>query len=475
MIEDPSRPRAPPKPKVGRRGSGCDDAIGSTQRAVFKTIFTRRWASLHVNHRSIAASAALIGVLTIVAKLFVAGREIAIASRFGTSGLVDSYQLALTITTWLPMMIASVTAVVVVPRLVALRTCPVEYRSFVAELNGTMLLLGLAVAALTLIAAPTAAALMASGENWQTLDLTSTLSQEMAPLAFLTVATAYFSVRLQALQRFAYSITEAVPALAIALFVLLPGELSGSTRLAFGTLIGFLLQALLLGGLTQSEDVSVGGFKVRHRSAEWRPLYRSALLMFAGQIMIALTLPIDQAFAARLGPGAVASLGYANRIIILATSLGGIVLARALLPVLSAAVATGDRELAARHARQWAWLLMGLGALGSAAAFLLSDWAVSLLFERGAFTRADSIAVAAIVRAGALQLPFYFAGLALVQWLAALGRYSTLLLIACVALALKLTMNFLLVPIFGLQGLMIATAAMYALSFAWQYYTARKS
>jgi O-antigen/teichoic acid export membrane protein len=36
-------------------------------------------------------------------------------------------------------------------------------------------------------------------------------------------------------------------------------------------------------------------------------------------------------------------------------------------------------------------------------------------------------------------------------------------------------MNFLLVPIFGLQGLMIATAAMYALSFAWQYYTARKS
>jgi O-antigen/teichoic acid export membrane protein len=62
-----------------------------------------------------------------------------------------------------------------------------------------------------------------------------------------------------------------------------------------------------------------------------------------------------------------------------------------------------------------------------------------------------------------------------VQWLAALGRYSTLLLIACVALALKLTMNFLLVPIFGLQGLMIATAAMYALSFAWQYYTARKS
>jgi peptidoglycan biosynthesis protein MviN/MurJ (putative lipid II flippase) len=166
-----------------------------------------------------------------------------------------------------------------------------------------MLLLGLTVAALTLIAAPTAAALMASAENWQTRELTSTLSQEMAPLAFLTVATAYFSVRLQALQRFAYSITEAVPALAIALFVLLPGELSGSTRLAFGTLIGFLLQALLLGGLTQSEDVSVGGFKVRHRSAEWRPLYRSALLMFAGQIMIALTLPIDQAFAARHSQG----------------------------------------------------------------------------------------------------------------------------------------------------------------------------
>lgn len=464
----------PPKAPVAGRGSG-DQVVESTRTSAFKTIFTRRWASLHVNHRSIAASAALIGLLSIVAKLFVAGREIAIAARFGTSGLVDSYQLSLTITTWLPMMVASVTAVVVVPRLVALQARPQEYRSFVAELNATVLLLGMAVAVLTLIAAPFASALMASGANWQTVDLTATLSQQMAPLAFLTISAAYFSVRLQALQRFAYSITEAVPALAIALFVLAPGDLGGSARLALGTLIGFLLQALLLAALTQSQDVSIGGFNVRHRSAEWRPLYRSALLMLAGQILIALTLPIDQAFAARLGPGSVASLGYANRIIILATSLGGIILARALLPVLSGAVAAGDRELAARHAREWAWLLMGLGALGLATAFLLSDWAVALLFERGAFTQADSIAVAAVVRAGALQLPFYFAGLALVQWLAAMGRYSTLLVIACFALALKLSLNFLLVPILGLQGLMIATAAMYALSFAWQYYTVRRS
>jgi murein biosynthesis integral membrane protein MurJ len=433
-----------------------------------------RLAAVHPNHKRIAAGAALIGVLTIVAKLFVAAREMAIAWRYGVGTTVDAYQLALTITTWLPMMLTSVMTVVLVPRLVALGNRPAERRSFVAELNGTVLMLGIAVAALTWIAAPAASALLASGSNAATLELTATMSRQMAPVAVFTIVVGYLSARLQSRERFAYSVTEALPAIAIGLLVIAPWVHGGAAPLIWGTLVGFLIQALVLGAMTARGDMGLGGLRIRHRSPEWRTLYGSLLVMAAGQVVLASTIPIDQAFASRLGPGAVATLGYANRIVMLISGFGAIVLARALLPVLSSTVADGSHELGGRQARQWVWLLMLIGAAITVAVWLLAPWAVSVIFERGAFTTADSEAVAHVLRYGALQIPFYFAGLTAVQWIAARGRYASLLVIACLAILLKVAMNLLLVQSFGLAGIMMATAGMYALSFACLYFAANR-
>jgi murein biosynthesis integral membrane protein MurJ len=433
-----------------------------------------RLAAVHPNHKRIAAGAALIGVLTIVAKLFVAAREMAIAWRYGVGTTVDAYQLALTITTWLPMMLTSVMTVVLVPRLVALGNRPAERRSFVAELNGTVLMLGIAVAALTWIAAPAASALLASGSNAATLELTATMSRLMTPVALFAIVVGYLSARLQSRERFAYSVTEALPAIAIGLLVIAPWVHGGAAPLIWGTLVGFLIQALVLGAMTARGDMGLGGLRIRHRSPEWRTLYGSLLVMAAGQVVLASTIPIDQAFASRLGPGAVATLGYANRIVMLISGFGAIVLARALLPVLSSTVADGSHELGGRQARQWVWLLMLIGAAITVAVWLLAPWAVSVIFERGAFTTADSEAVAHVLRYGALQIPFYFAGLTAVQWIAARGRYASLLVIACLAILLKVAMNLLLVQSFGLAGIMMATAGMYALSFACLYFAANR-
>jgi peptidoglycan biosynthesis protein MviN/MurJ (putative lipid II flippase) len=303
------------------------------------------------------------------------------------------------------------------------------------------------------------------------------MARLMAPVGLFTIICGYLSARLQSREHFSFSITEAIPAAVIALFVLSPFAMSSTTRLAAGTLIGFLLQLVVLLAMVQGESSMVGTAAIRlaHRSGEWRSLYRSVLVMLAAQAMLGFTIPLDQAFAARLGPGAIATLGYANRLVFLATNFGAVVLARALLPVLSGAVVKGDLRLGAHQARQWAFLLLGLGAVGALGIWMVSDWAVALVFERGAFGAEDSAKVASALRMGALQLPFYFGGLALVQWLAALGRYSALLVIAALGLATKLVLNILLVPGFGLEGIMLASAAMYALSFLCQMRAAQIS
>ena len=428
-------------------------------RPLFQRVFRT-----HSNHKRIAAGALVIGLLTVLAKAFVAGREIAIAWRYGVSVTVDAYQLALTITMWLPMMLMSVMTVVLVPRLVGLEGKP-ERRQFIAELNGTVLVLGLIVALLTMVAAPSVSLLLASGGDSRTVELTTTMARYMSPVALFSIWIGYLSARLQSRERFAYTVTEAIPAIVIALFIADVVQIGGLAPLVWGTIVGFLFQAVVLSGMVQRNDLGMGSYSLRHRSLEWRSLFASGAIMVIAQTVLALSIPIDQAFAARIGEGAVATLGYANRIAILITGFATVVLARALLPVLSRTIAEGERTLAARQARQWAGLLFVFGALAAFVVWFLAEWGVGIAFERGAFTHDDTEAVASVLQFAALQLPFYFAGLALVQLYAAAGRFTALLMITSCGLAVKIGANAAFVPFVGIEGLMLSTTFMYLTTF----------
>jgi len=410
-----------------------------------------------------------IGVLTIVAKLFVAGREIAIAWRFGVSPTVDAYQLAVTIVTWVPMMLVSAGSIVLVPRFVALHGRSTERHRFIAELNGTLLWLSLALAITIWIIAPVGAGLLGTKARAHTIDLTVRICRMMSPVVWAVVWAGYLSARLQARERFAYTITEAVPALGIAAAVVAPLLTTPEVRLGWATSAGYVAQVAVLALMVRRAD-GVGQVAFTHNAPEWSPLYRDLGVMVLGQVVITLALPIDQAFAARIGAGAVATLGYASRIVVLVTGLGAVVFTRALLPVFSREIVGGDPEAAARHARQWSFLLAGSGIALFALIWLLAPWAVSLFFQRGAFTASDADAVAHVLRFGMVQVPFYLGGLALVQWIAAKGSYSSLLWISCGGLVTKVLLSLLLVRPLGLAGLMLATAAMYGFSFACQYW-----
>ena len=421
------------------------------------TVLFGRLRAVHPNHKRIASGAVRIGLLVLAAKLFVAAREIAIAWRYGISEVVDAYQLSLTITTWLPMMLVGVMTVVLVPRFV--QTQSTDRRMFIAELNGSVLLLGLALGVLTWLAAPAAADLLADDSD--VVRLTKAMAAQMAPIALLIIPAGYLSARMQARERYGYTATEALQALVVSLFVLAPLGLGVTQLLVLGTLFGYFLQLLLLGAMTHQADPPLGNLEFQHRSAEWQSLYGSLLLMGVGQVLITAALPIDQSFATRLGEGAVATLGYANRIIILVTGLATVVIGRALLPIFSAAAASGAIEVGRRQALQWAVLLFAAGGLSASLLWWLAPDIVRFLFQRGAFGEQATADVATAVRYGLLQLPPYCGGIVLVQWYAATGRFRSMFTMNAAALLVKIALNAALAPSYGLAGIMISTAGMY--------------
>ena len=197
----------------------------------------------------------------------------------------------------------------------------------------------------------------------------------------------------------------------------------------------------------------------------WSDFLKGFLLVAGGQLLLSATTLIDQLMVVRLGSGSVSELGYANRMLSFVLTIGVTAVSRATLPVFAEATAqVGSDPL--KQFRFWIVALFGTGWAIAVVGWLMSPWAVSLLYQRGAFDRADVDAVSGVVRLGLLQLPFYFSAIVCTQALASERRYSKLLQVSLLMTATKLAANFLLVPALGVGGVQVATALMYAVALA---------
>jgi peptidoglycan biosynthesis protein MviN/MurJ (putative lipid II flippase) len=150
-----------------------------------------------------------------------------------------------------------------------------------------------------------------------------------------------------------------------------------------------------------------------HSSPEWRGVYSALGVMIARSLIASLVTPVDQMFAARLGDGSVAILGYANRLVALITGLGAVTLARALLPVFSRAAVADQISRGYRQASRWTWISFACGLVAITVGWPSAPWIVGIVFERGSFDAGNTQQVVEVLRAFLFHLPFYFGVLSL--------------------------------------------------------------
>lgn len=428
--------------------------------------------AFHHDHRRIAKGAISIGTFVLLGRVVGAAKEMTVAWRYGVSDIVDAYQIALTLVTWLPATLVSVVSAILIPHLVRERQSVDGSGEFFAELNFAMLISGLLFSSLCFLF-PFLLNFVAGNLPVATRLIAKDMLITLAPAAFCTLLAGVLAIRLQALERHENVLLEALPAAVIIIFLLLWGSGHDMAPLVWGTLLGIVLQAIWLGMLVQNQEGSLGGLRPSFSAAAWGGLYKSIGIMALGQFAISWTMPLDQYTAASLGANAVATLGYANRVLGLLTGITAIAIARATLPVFSEALANGEPKRALRQAQQWSWLMLGMGVVGIILGWLVVPLAVRLLFERGAFTPADSMAVAQLLRFGLLQLPFFLGALVLVQLFAGSGRYKNLAIAAFIVIALKIPLNIILSALIGISGIMLATAFSQAGAFLWLFLRVR--
>jgi putative peptidoglycan lipid II flippase len=425
--------------------------------------------------RSLAGIAGIIAVATLISKFFGLVREQAIAAAFGAGAIVDAYNFAYMIPSFLLILLGGVNGpfhsaiVSVLAKRKQEEAAPLV--ETITTLVGGLLVL---VTIFLVIFAPNLIDLVAPGldtvPNGALIKANAIVQLRiMAPIAVLAgligigfgtlnTANQYWLLSLSPL----FSSIILIIGLGI-LALQLGNKISspqyailGGMVLAGGTLAGAFLQWLIQ-QIAQAR-AGLGTFRLRFNFKQ--PGVNDVLKIMAPATfssgMLQINLYTDMYFASFI-PSAPSGLRYSN--ILVQTPLGIIsnIILLPLLPIFSRLAAPENWPELKLRIRQGliltALTMLPMGALMMA----LSDPIVRVVYERGAFTQADSALVSSILVASGLGMFVYLGRDVLVRVFYALGDGQTPFRISMINILFNALLDWILFKPFGAPGLVLAT------------------
>ena len=192
-----------------------------------------------------------------------------------------------------------------------------------------------------------------------------------------------------------------------------------------------------------------------------RGLRQVLLLMGPGTIGLAATqvnIFVNTLLATSEGTGAVSWLTYAFRLMYLPIGLFGVSLGTAVLPAVSRHAAADDLAGARATVSRGLGLMMMLNIPAAAGLMVLARPIVEVLFERGLFSPADTIATAAALRLYAIGLIGYSAVRIASPTFYALGQSRVPVIVSVGTIAVNVVFSVALVRVMGFSGLALGTS-----------------
>ena len=181
----------------------------------------------------------------------------------------------------------------------------------------------------------------------------------------------------------------------------------------------------------------------------------AAPLMF-GQTLLTVDEWYERWFGALLGAGAVSHLSFARRLMQVPVAVVGQAIAAAALPTLSRLFAEGRRDELNALVLRTLQAGLALAVVAAAGCFALAHPLVQLVYQRGAFTAADTASVAAILALLCIAVPAWIAQQIIARaFYARADTWRPMLLGTVVALG-AIPLYLRLGHAYGVQGLAMA-------------------
>ncbi|MGD0730956.1 MAG: murein biosynthesis integral membrane protein MurJ [Terracidiphilus sp.] len=438
------------------------------------TSFRRFSVPSTVNLR-IFHAAATVGVFSVLVKLVATLKELAIANSFGRGDAVDAFLLALMIPSFVVALVAGSLNAALIPSYVQVREHEGE-EAAQKLLSGSLfwsLIMLLTVALVLAAGAPALFRAIAPGFPPAKLALTTRFFYVLLPMVLLSGITVNCGAVLNARRSFWLPAITPMLSPALMIVLLMGTRTFGVWALPIGLVLGtFLESVLLMGALWRRGILFLPRWypatpALRRVRAQYIPL-------LFGSVLSSGVVIVDQTMAARLQPGSVAALGYGNRIVNVVVALTAVSLSSAVIPYFSEMVARRQWAQCRHTLKTYTWLIASVTIPVGLGIALLSQPIVRLLFQRGAFTAADTALVARVQAMYAFQIPVYAVSLLYIRLLTALNRNDLVMISALINLTLDVILNIICIRFFGLPGIALSTSLFYAGSLIYAVVVCRR-
>jgi len=422
---------------------------------------------------SIGSSRIVRGIVQLLffaaaAKLMGGIKEIVVAAHYGTSATLDGYLFVYEWNFWSVSVIVSLFIFVAVPHLVQLRLrSVVSAQRFISESIGILAVIGLGIGLLMWAVLP---------HLMRTSGIAASLRAQSAAvytnfwlpwLIAVSLVSGVFTAILISRERHWGNLLEGIPALGICLAICV-WTTDDARPIVWGTIVGFVGQMLILGALVRSYGDTI--IPRLHFSKElWQQCVFGLWMISVGQAILSVSGLIDTMLAARLGEGFLSQYNYALRVCALLLGIFASGFGRACLPVFSDLLLKYGYVNARTVAIRWSYISFGLGIGIALIGVFVAPIVVRLLFERGAFTSQDTLAVSHVLKILIIQSPFYLMWIVLQTWCVVSRNYHTILVACAIAISVKLITGVWLSTLLGVAGVALSTVAMYsaAVGYTW--------
>ncbi|HZQ13969.1 MAG TPA: murein biosynthesis integral membrane protein MurJ [Pseudolabrys sp.] len=417
---------------------------------------------------SLARNVATVGSATLISRLLGFARDIGIADLFGAGIRADGFFVAFQLANLIRRMLAEgALNAAVIPLYLRARDEGGERKAgaFAGRLIGTSVVVLTGTVAAGALAMPAIVLVLAPGFIWggPRMVIAVELARLMLPYLALAGPFAVLMGVLNANHRFATAAfaTAAFNAVMLAalatVFYLRGGDSDMSGRIvAAGVTAAGAAQLLLVGIAVWRAKERVTPLSVSF-GRDTRRFLALAIpgLLASGIPQITVIAGVMVASASR---SAVSWIYYANRLIELPLGIVGIAVGTVLVPAFAHAIRSGNKRELSHVESRGIELAIGLALPAAIALASLASPIVHVLFERGAFTAADSAATASALAAFALGLPGHVLVKTFSPVFFAREDTATPMKAALAGFAVAIAGSLALMPAFGHVGVAIAIA-----------------
>lgn len=399
----------------------------------------------------------IVGSVTIVLKILGFYKDQLVAENFGLSEQIDTFLLALLLPTIVNSVFLTSYKSIFIPNYILELKSNGNIKSFQTSSFIITVSIGAFFTVLSYLFSDVYLELLFNGHTQDYYELVTLQLYFILPCIMIWSISSLLVSLLNIANEFFYSsFSSLFISLSIIVCLLFFKDFFGEKVLAIGMLIGTSIDLLFLLFIALKRKVLVLGIP-SFKGENINQLLRQIPAKVSSSLFNGIHPLIDQYFSAQLVVGSIAALDYGLKIPAFIIGLIGITLGNVLLPYLSNIVAENKKNALHILKKLLKYNFFFCVAI-TTVLFFLSEYIITLIFQRNAFTEEDTKIVFRIQQMYLLQIPFYVVGIIINRYLTSINKNNFLVILSVIGLITNIILNILFLKLWGVFGLALATS-----------------